>query len=317
MQINLRFLGLVLICIVAFLIAGCFLRRDQDEVEPEEVVAVTSVIEETIAVTSVNPVSGEGGPPEEVEPPVATNIGEVLICIAEVWWITQDKAEVEATTTQKLLQAESIQTEITDDSNHVKQWMLQTTQDGLVDVAIFYGPIPTTIYPEGNVQPNGSVAEAWIETSDRNTLLNHADYFGFWADGDINIARNDEGEIREGLLGVQNGPVALQNIMDIPDITMWGTNTPMEVTDTGLELTPTLVDFLSDRPFHLDELQGKWFAEVVFASNTGDEQATRADPVIVRDGDLGRIAIVHQTDFEDNPKGKVAAEIIINYLQNN
>ena len=31
-------------------------------------------------------------------------------------------------------------------------------------------------------------------------------------------------------------------------------------------------------------------------------------------GDRGRIAIVHQTSFEDNPKGEVAAEIIINYL---
>ena len=52
----------------------------------------------------------------------------------------------------------------------------------------------------------------------------------------------------------------------------------------------------------------------LLASNTGDAQATRADPVILRDGDRGRIAIVHQTAFKDNPKGEVAAEIMINYL---
>lgn len=102
--------------------------------------------------------------------------------------------------------------------------------------------------------------------------------------------------------------------MDIPGITMWGENTPMTVTVDGIALTPSLVDFQTDRPFHLDELQGQWFAEKIFASDTGDASATRADPVIVRDGDRGRLAIVHQTFLEDTPKGEVAAEIIINYL---
>ena len=102
--------------------------------------------------------------------------------------------------------------------------------------------------------------------------------------------------------------------MDIPGITMWGDNTPMKVTARGKALTPSLRNFSSDRPFHLDRLEGDWFAELILASNTGDERATRADPVIVRDGNLGRIAIVHQTENEDNPKGRVAAEIIINYL---
>ncbi len=32
------------------------------------------------------------------------------------------------------------------------------------------------------------------------------------------------------------------------------------------------------------------------------------------DGDRGRIAMVHQTHHGKNPKGAVAAEIIINYL---
>ena len=33
-----------------------------------------------------------------------------------------------------------------------------------------------------------------------------------------------------------------------------------------------------------------------------------ADPVIVRDGNRGRLALVHQTSEQDNPKGEVAAE---------
>ena len=67
----------------------------------------------------------------------------------------------------------------------------------------------------------------------------------------------------------------------------------------------------------LDELRGDWFPEVIFASTTGDARVIRADPVIVRDGNRGRIAIVHQTENERNPKAEVAAEIIINYLQHN
>ena len=65
----------------------------------------------------------------------------------------------------------------------------------------------------------------------------------------------------------------------------------------------------------MNQLQGEWFAEKVFASDTGDAEATYADPVIVRDGDRGRLAIVHATTkYEGLLNGEVAAEIIINSL---
>ncbi len=49
MKINLRFLGIILVCVFAFSVVGCFLRRDQDEDEPEDVTAV---------LVSLNPASG-------------------------------------------------------------------------------------------------------------------------------------------------------------------------------------------------------------------------------------------------------------------
>ena len=62
----------------------------------------------------------------------------------------------------------------------------------------------------------------------------------------------------------------------------------MIVTADGSTLTPSLYGFLSDRPLPLKQLQGNWFAEKVFASDTGDTQhANLADPVILRDGHLG------------------------------
>ena len=230
--------------------------------------------------------------------PATVNIDasvDVLIYTGEVWWISHSEAITQAKTTKRLLRAEGIQTEMTNSAGAVKQWMLQTTSNDSVEVLILYGDTPSTIYPAGNTQSDGSVAENWIETSDGNTILNHGDWI-FWGGG-----------------GGQNREQGLQNMMDIPGIAMWE-DTPMSVTATGSELTPSLVGFQSNRPFHLDALQGEWFAEKVFASNTGDENATRADPVIVRDGNRGRIAIVHQTEFGNDPKGEVAAEIIIHYL---
>ena len=247
-----------------------------------------------------------------VETKIVTDVSvdasvDVLIYTGNVWWISRSEAIAEAETTKSLLQSAGIRAEITENENYVRQWMVKTTSDGSVDVLILYGLIPTTIYPPGNTMRNGSVAENWIETRDGNTILNHADSFGFWSTGNINLNFQ---------VGQRNGAGTLQNLMDIPNIAIPvnRNDVPMFVTADGSTLTPSLTRFQSDRPFPLNQLQGDWFAEQILASNTGNVQATLADPVVVRDSNRGRIAIVHQTYLEDNPKGEVAAEIIINYL---
>ena len=235
---------------------------------------------------------------------------DVLIYTGSSWWITPADAAVEAETTKSRLQSAGIQTQITEDEAYVKEWMLQTTADGAVNVCILYGVIPDAIYSAGNTQPDGSVAENWIETPDGNTILNHADYIG-WSSTD-DPAKELYGDLASNRYGT------LRNLMDNPNI--WidvrQRRIPMIVTADDGALTPSLVNFESDRPLPLNQLQGEWFAEKIFASDTGNAQATLADPVILRDGNLGRLAIVHQTSSEDNPKGEVAAEIIINYLLN-
>ena len=237
---------------------------------------------------------------------------DVLIFTGAVWWISHTDAITEAETTKNLLQAAGIHAEITEDEDNVKEWMLQTTSNDSVNVLILYGIIPTTIYPAGNTLPDGSVAENWIETTDGNTILNHADYFGWSSTSTTNV----DGQ----LYYIGNFYGTLRNLMDNPDIfiPIDGSvdNLQMIVTSDGSALTPSLINFGSDRPIPLNQLQGDWFAEKVLASNTGTVHANYADPLVLRDGDRGRIAIVHQTSFEDNPKGEVAAEIIINYLLN-
>ena len=60
--------------------------------------------------------------------------------------------------------------------------------------------------------PDGSIAENWIEALDGNTILNHADYLGFWSTGTINF---------EGQVGEQQRPGdTLRNLMDIPNISI-------------------------------------------------------------------------------------------------
>ena len=225
----------------------------------------------------------------------------VLMYTGTVSWMSLDDANRQSQITKQLLASKGIRAEIVQTEDAVRDWMLQTTSDGNVDVLILYGTLPISIYPPFNSQPDGSVAENWIESTDGNTILNHGNYFGY-------VSRGNR----------HNGVEALQTIMDIPHITMWDfgleNNTPMVVTKDGKEITPSLTNFKSDRAFHLDELTGNWFVEKVLASNTGTSQATRADPVIVRDGNRGRIGIVYQTFNEVNPKGKVVAELIANFL---
>ncbi len=145
-----------------------------------------------------------------------------------------------------------------------------------------------TFYPQGNTQPDGSIGELFIESTDGDAIINHADYM-FWG------------------LGNRNAEGGLQNMMDIPGIVMWDDNTPMIVTDEGKEIAPSLPAIESDRPFHIDQLADDWEIEVSLAQN---EAGTRADPIIVRDGDRGRLIPTIQTAGGTEPKGAVAAEII-------
>ena len=243
---------------------------------------------------------------------------DVLIYTGISWWIKPSDAKVEAETTKNLLEPKGIRVATTEDVEYVKKWMIQTTNDGSVNVLILYGVMPSTIYPHGNTQPDGSTAEQWIESQDGDTIMNHADYIGWTSHHDphkISPPPDDWPSAIPIDVGLNKG-FALRHLMDNPFITIdfRSGNKPMSVTNEGKSLTPSLVNFDSDRPLPLDQLRGAWYAEKVFASDTGNANAKLADPVIVRDGNRGRLAIVHQTDWEDNPKGNVAAEIIINYL---
>ncbi len=217
--------------------------------------------------------------------------GEVAIYTGTVQWIEKEPAEAQAQICVDMLNAAGISNTwfgSDGDMDALADWMKSVTGDDGLDICVLYGDLPPSIYPEGNSQTDGSVGETFIETTDGDAFINHADYM-FWG------------------LGGRNEVGGLQNMMDIAEITMWDDDTPMVVTEEGKAIAPTLTDFGSDRPFHVDELDGDWAVEVSLAQN---DDGTRADPIIVRDGNLGRLIPVIQTANGDEPKGAVAAEII-------
>lgn len=223
--------------------------------------------------------------------------GEVVIYTGTTQWIDKAPADEQANICVEMLNEAGINNTLLSsdgDMEELATWMENATGDDGFDICVLYGDIPPTLYPQGNAQPDGSVAESFIETTDGDAIINHADYM-FWG------------------LGNRNAEGGLQNMMDIPGIVMWDDNTPMIVTDEGKEIAPSLTDIQSDRPFHIDQLAGDWAVEVSLAQN---EAGTRADPIIVRDGELGRLIPVIQTANGDEPKGAVAAEIIIWLMAN-
>lgn len=174
-------------------------------------------------------------------------------------------------------------------SNDLPEWVLSHIKNGQPDIILLFGDFPDSIYPSGNQQPDGSLAEIFLD--DGNIFLNTADYI-FYGNG-------------------RNETAGLVNMMDI-STSVWGDNTPVKVTNDGKTFTPSLQDFVTNRPFHINELEGtNWELEVSFADNG----ANLADPVIVRNKKTGgRIGIVFQTGDSLLPRGKVISEIILNWL---
>ena len=218
--------------------------------------------------------------------------GEVAIYTGITQWIDKGAADEQAEICVGMLNDAGITNMWYDsdgDTDALADWMESVTGDDGLDVCVLYGDFPPSIYPEGNSQTDGSIAETFIETTDGDAFINHADYM-FWG---------LQGRNREG---------GLQNMMDIDGIVMWDDDTPMKVTAEGAAISPTLPEIASDRPFHIDQLDGDWEIEVSLAQN---DDGTRADPIIVRDGNLGRLIPVIQTAGGTEPKGAVAAEIII------
>ncbi len=225
----------------------------------------------------------------------AANKVDIFIYTDTVQWIGQAKAQEEAEILAKHLDGQDGIAELIlhGPAKQVEAWTKKHTVDKGHHLIVMFGDVPPEIYDVGKDAKKETVAEEYLDAG--NSFSNSADYF-FWGQG----GRNEEGGIK--------------NMMDIPDMVQWDDDTPMEVTKEGKELTPTLEDYATDRPFHVDKLKNDWELEIAFASDTGNQKADRCDPCIVRNTKTdARLIQVYQTNNGGEPMGDVIAEIILNY----
>ncbi len=225
----------------------------------------------------------------------AANKVDVFIYTDTVQWIGQAQAKEEAEILADEIDGQQGIGEVIlhGPAKQVEAWTKKHTVDKGYHLIVLFGDIPPEIYDAGKDAKKGTVAEEFLDAG--NSYSNSADYF-FWGLG----GRNEEGGIK--------------NMMDIPNMVQWDDNTAMKVTKEGKKLTPSLEDYATDRPFHVDLLDNDWVLEVAFASETGDQKGDRCDPCIVwNEKTDARLIQVYQTANQDDPKGEVISEIILNY----
>jgi hypothetical protein len=210
-------------------------------------------------------------------PSVAAPLGEVAIFTEQSGWIAQGNAAKEGEELAKLLKKPANVVTLTD--KEIGPWAEKHTKNGVADIIVTFGWFPTTLYTPGNVDPDGSVAEEFLEGG--NIFLNTADYIFYVTQG-----------------GGANGEQGLKNMMDI-NADMWSGGTAIKATADGKKYTPS-------------QMVKPWEVEMVF----GDNGAGFLDPVIVHDTETdGRIGIAFQEPNNAGlPRGKVLAEMIDNYL---
>ncbi|MBN2130824.1 MAG: LamG domain-containing protein [Sedimentisphaerales bacterium] len=204
-------------------------------------------------------------------------------------WFSQEAADREMQEIVDNVTDAAIEVFTVDQHDALADWVAAHTGDGQDDLLILCGQFPDTIYAGGNAQPDGSLAELFLD--DGNTIINTGDYMFY-----VNTA------------GTNNADAGLVNMMDIGAY-MW--NEAVVVTTTaGQEFTPTLADYTTPRAWNLDQLTGDWHAELILAG-----AGSMAEPVIVRNAYTGgRLGTFYQTaSQDDNPRGEVISEWINNW----
>jgi len=176
----------------------------------------------------------------------------------------------------------------------IKAFAQANTADGDFDIIITFGWFPTNLYPPGNAEPDGSVAENFLQGGDM--FLNTADYIFY-----VSSTNNDAG-------GLQN---MTNTVLD-----MWTDGTVCKPTADGLALTPSLpATYNAPRCFRADQFAAEpdWEVEKIF----GSDGANNLDPVIIHNKkNGGRVGIAFQVG-DATPRGEVITEMISNYLAGN
>jgi hypothetical protein len=187
------------------------------------------------------------------------------------------------------------------------KWAEARTKDGKLDIIWLNGCVPSSLYPFPNLKPDGSVIEDWLDGG--NMVINVGDWFGYVS---------YEGGGRKA----ENGGSGAANILDLAaGIIYSADNTNMVTTAAGKKYLPSIGgSCISYRPIALAQVTGDWEVADVFASITGDEKATGADPVVIHNTKTdGYVTFVNQAAGSGPPgwlkdRGETCAEFITNWV---
>ena len=178
-------------------------------------------------------------------------------CSTQVsWW-----GEADATTVMENIRDSvpvSVEIFSSSEDDALADWLTAHTGNGQADLLILSGRVPTSIYTGGNAQPDGSIAELFLD--DGNCIINTGDWFFYVSNP------NNAGD-------------GLANLMDVPGISMSDPIVAVTPTDDGRLYTPSFAGFSPSRPWHLEQLDGtEWAPELIMGVNA---DGTRADPAII------------------------------------
>ena len=185
-------------------------------------------------------------------------------------------------------------------------WMQEHTGNGQQDVFIAAsGTAPSAIYQFPNADPDGSNIENFVE--DGNVFINVADWI---------LYMSYEG----GSRSADNGAAGAANVFDIPGLTFGARGGPSVPTEMGQKYIPSLVEFQSNRPWHLEQFEGTDWEVTPFAISNDDPNS--ADPAVAVNQTYGGIIAAMwqkaQPDWEgDDPRAAGVIEFIANWLVEN
>ena len=164
------------------------------------------------------------------------SLGDVAIFSEGVGWITQENADAQRTIVFDNLKATvpAVDEVVYKTDAEIGPWAEERIEDEHADIIILFGWTPTTLYTPGNVQVDDSIMERFIYGG--NIVLNCSDYIFYVTEG-----------------GGANAVGGWQNIANI-NLDMWGGGTQITPTDLGVEHTPSLVNFTTERPFKSEQV---------------------------------------------------------------
>ena len=189
-------------------------------------------------------------------------------------------------------------------------WTKANMADGELDIIWLNGCMPGVLYPFVNKEPDGSLAEQWLDNG--NMFINVGDWFAY-------VSYECGGRCAE------NASAGAANILDLaPGIIGFGGGTQMKVTPTGENMLPSLGDQVkTDRPVSIGEVHGDWEVAAIFASIKGTDDpnaAAQADPIVIHNMKTdGYLAIINQASGGPagwiKDRGQTVAEFINNWVE--